>query len=151
MGGGPVCDRGWVTDWWFCCNPPLLLHKSFPIAELEKVFLNRIWCHHIMQSTTYNLPALSSIIATPQIFTALRIESDVFTYCIPKWLYVKKHNMIICNTITFSIKAPQIVLFAEFKHCQRHNGPEGWVHITSLQLTVHKSWSNYNFRTLIKH
>ena len=37
------------------------------------------------------------------------------------------------------------------KHCQRHNGPEGWVLITSLQFTVHKSWSKYNFRISIKH
>ena len=27
------------------------------------------------------------------------------------------------------------------KHCQRHNGPEGWVHITRSQFTVHKSWT----------
>ena len=42
---------------------------------------------------------------------------------------------------------------AEFtcKHCQRHNGPESWVHITSSQFKVHKSWSNYNFRISIKH
>ena len=38
-----------------------------------------------------------------------------------------------------------------FKHCQRHNGPEGWVHITRSQFTVHKSWTYYNFRISIKH
>ena len=27
------------------------------------------------------------------------------------------------------------------KHCQRHNGPEGWFHITRSQFTVHKSWT----------
>ena len=27
----------------------------------------------------------------------------------------------------------------DMKHCQRHNGPEGWVHITSLQFIVHSS------------
>ena len=37
------------------------------------------------------------------------------------------------------------------KHCQRHNGPEGWVHITRPQYTVHKSWTYYNFRIKIKN
>ena len=37
------------------------------------------------------------------------------------------------------------------KHCQRHNGPEGWVHITRSQFTVHKSWTYYNFRISITH
>ena len=40
---------------------------------------------------------------------------------------------------------------ARLKHCQRHNGPEGWVHITRSQFTVHKSWTYYNFWILIKH
>ena len=39
----------------------------------------------------------------------------------------------------------------ELKHCQRHNGPEGWVHITRSQFTVYKSWTYYNFRISIKH
>ena len=30
-----------------------------------------------------------------------------------------------------------------YKHCQRHNAPEGWVHITKSQFTVHK----FNTRT----
>ena len=38
-----------------------------------------------------------------------------------------------------------------YKHCQRHNGPEGWVHITNPQFAVHKSWICYNFRISIKH
>ena len=37
------------------------------------------------------------------------------------------------------------------KHCQRYNGPKGWVHITRSRFTVHKSWSYYNFRISIKH
>ena len=37
------------------------------------------------------------------------------------------------------------------KHCQRHNGPEGWVHITRSQFTVHKSWTYHNIRISIKH
>ena len=37
------------------------------------------------------------------------------------------------------------------KHCQRHNGPEGWVHITTSQFTALKSWTSYNFIISIKH
>ena len=37
------------------------------------------------------------------------------------------------------------------KHCQRHNGPEGWVHITRSQCTVHKTWTCYNFKISTKH
>ena len=36
------------------------------------------------------------------------------------------------------------------KHCQRHNGPEGWVHITSyytnLDQTVSEFWLSINFQ-----
>ena len=39
----------------------------------------------------------------------------------------------------------------KIKHCQRHNGPEGWVHITRSQLTVHKAWTYCNFIISIKH
>ena len=42
-------------------------------------------------------------------------------------------------------------LNTHLKYCQRHNGPEGWVHITRTQFTVHKSWTYYNFRISIKH
>ena len=36
------------------------------------------------------------------------------------------------------------------KHCQRHNGPESWVHITRSQFTV-QSWIYYNFRISTEH
>ena len=35
------------------------------------------------------------------------------------------------------------------KHCQRHNGPEGWV--DSISQVPHKSWQNFNFGISIKH
>ena len=46
------------------------------------------------------------------------------------------------------------------KHCQRHNGPEGWVHITRSQYTVHRhiehitiseSRLSINFKISTKH
>ena len=41
------------------------------------------------------------------------------------------------------------------KHCQRHNGPEGWVHITSyytnLDQTIPEFWSSINFQISNKH
>ena len=36
----------------------------------------------------------------------------------------------------------------DYKHCQRHNGPEGWVHITRSHFTVHKSWTYYNRKSI---
>ena len=33
------------------------------------------------------------------------------------------------------------------KHCQRHNGPEGWVHITNLEhITISESQLSINFK-----
>ena len=42
------------------------------------------------------------------------------------------------------------------KHCQRHNGPEGWVHITSSntnldQISSSESRPSINFKILTKH
>ena len=42
------------------------------------------------------------------------------------------------------------------KHCQRHNGPEGWVHFSKVTYWVtrkfkHISWSNFIFRISTKH
>ena len=43
------------------------------------------------------------------------------------------------------------------KHCQRHNGPEGWVHITRSQftkldqITISESRLSINFKISIKH
>ena len=47
----------------------------------------------------------------------------------------------------------------EMKHCQRHNGPEGWVLVTKVtslghitrSWIFHKSWSNFIFRISTKH
>ena len=42
------------------------------------------------------------------------------------------------------------------KHCQRHNGPEGWVHITSSytnldQISITESQLSINFKNSTKH
>ena len=42
------------------------------------------------------------------------------------------------------------------KHCQRHNGPEGWVHITSSntnldQISSSESWPSIDFKISTKH
>ena len=42
------------------------------------------------------------------------------------------------------------------KHCQRHNGPEGWVHITNSnrhldQISSWESWPSINFKISTKH
>ena len=40
------------------------------------------------------------------------------------------------------------------KHCQRHNGPEGWVHITSSNTNldqVSEFWPSINFKISTKH
>ena len=39
------------------------------------------------------------------------------------------------------------------KHCQRHNGPEGWVHLAKSNFlrSYHKSWSHFIFRIPAKH
>ena len=47
----------------------------------------------------------------------------------------------------------------EMKHCQRHNGPEGWLLLTKVtslghitrSWIFHKSWSNFIFRISSKH
>ena len=47
----------------------------------------------------------------------------------------------------------------EMKHCQRQNGPEGWVLLTKVtslghitrSWRFHKSWSNFIFRISTKH
>ena len=50
-----------------------------------------------------------------------------------------KRGWQLTGSFTFSICIPKA------------NGPEGWVHITRSQLTVHKSWTYYNFRISIMH
>ena len=40
------------------------------------------------------------------------------------------------------------------KHCQRHNGPEGWVHITSSNTNLDRIpefWPSINFKISTKH
>ena len=42
------------------------------------------------------------------------------------------------------------------KHCQRHNGPEGWVHITSSntnldEISSSEFWPSINFKISTKH
>ena len=56
--------------------------------------------------------------------------------------YIKtpyKRGWQLTGSFTFSICIPKA------------NGPEGWVHITRSQFTVHKSWTYYNFRISIMH
>ena len=41
----------------------------------------------------------------------------------------------------------------KIKHCQRHNGPEGWVHFTSTnldQISSSESWPSINFKISTK-
>ena len=43
-----------------------------------------------------------------------------------------------------------------YKHCQRHNGIEGWVHITTSktnldQILISESWLSINFKISTKH
>ena len=49
---------------------------------------------------------------------------------------------------------PKLILI-KIKNCQRHNGPEGWVHITSsytnLDQTISKCWLSINFQISTKH
>ena len=54
-------------------------------------------------------------------------------------------------------KPPQLFCLSISKHCQRHNGPEGWVHITRSQFTnlehiaISESWLSINFKISTKH
>ena len=51
-----------------------------------------------------------------------------------------RSSQTICQlTKTNSFAALFYISLVFKKHCQRHNGPEGWVHITSLQFTLHSS------------
>ena len=72
------------------------------------------------------------------------------------YYYLTVHNYIRQSSISEHSTATDK---AQHKHCQRHNGLEGWVfltkvtslgHITSSWI-FHKSWSNFIFRISTKH
>ena len=56
-----------------------------------------------------------------------------------------------------SIWAMPIRAHWEIKHCQKHNGPEGWVLLTKVTCSghitrwTHKSWSNFIWGISTKH
>ena len=62
----------------------------------------------------------------------------------------KKANGKFGTKISEGVQSSNI-LREGVKHCERHNGPEGWVHITRSQFTVHKSWTYFNFRISIEY
>ena len=64
-----------------------------------------------------------------------------------------KNTFLAVQDASFlTVDKPRSFFFlGQIKHCHRHNGPEGWVHIARSKFTVHKSWTYYNFRTSIKH
>ena len=60
-----------------------------------------------------------------------------FEYWTSSW--IQNYRPFLCQ------KKPQLSQSAkERKHCQRHNGPEGWVHITEYRLSI-------NFQISTKH
>ena len=69
----------------------------------------------------------------------------------------QQKNGLIIATFTRScfsvrIKWKGTLMTATLKHCQRHNGPEGWVHITNLDQTpISESWLSINFKISTKH
>ena len=54
--------------------------------------------------------------------------------------------MALCN-------GQPVLIYRDYKKktLPKAQRTQGWVHITSLQFTVLKSWSNYDFRISIKH
>ena len=89
---------------------------------------------------------------TGSVFLPTCKEQDVrtnlkeFTKCKARDKFSTEQTFVPCEIFHFSLKGVWKNvwnrLFQEgsscVKHRQRHNGPEGWVHITRSQFTVHK-------------
>ena len=72
------------------------------------------------------------------------------------YIWIRKIYMV--KNIAKIANAVQVTNWIELfiKHCQRHNGPEGWVHITSSntnldQISSSESRSSINFKITTKH
>ena len=97
-----------------------LTNNFFPVSVTQRILLLKFFVHMLL----------------------LVIINDKTVSCVKLWFQNSKNKDVKKAKYTWM----NILLFihAKVKHCQRHNGPGGWVHITTLQFTVHKSWSNYN-------
>ena len=83
----------------------------------------------VMNKEHYDWKYIMSVVP---IYNSLEFWSGSATF----WFWVLK---IIIYDIWSCVK--QYIIR---KHCQRHNGPKGWVYITRSQCTVHKTWTYYN-------
>ena len=70
-------------------------------------------------------------------------DINVKHYSREKGLKMGPDNITVWNPIEqvlhefFRFKFIQVVFWQKTKHCQRHNGPEGWVHITQILIKFH--------------
>ena len=119
--------------WTFICRYKYLMIEGekqfgpFPLPSVSFLFLRYIGLPH------YNSAAEK------------HIERNLFS---PFWLFAKISHMYQNLRIRFStIKYHE--QRSRTKHCQRHNGPEGWVHITSSYTNLDHNSSSES-RTGIK-
>ena len=66
------------------------------------------------------------------------------------------NQSLIRNPLLFISTGTSYCKMLQSKHCQRHNGPEGWVHITSSNtnpghISSSESWPSINFKISTKH
>ena len=119
----------------------ILLHSS-------AIYRSVLWTASFLM-----LQVLSSPLPPPIVF----YTRTFFELYVPAVVYpLQTHQKLLYST---NYKKTSILSLSQFystsnnsyKHCQRHNGPEGWVHITRWRFTVHKSWTYHNIRISIKH
>ena len=77
------------------------------------------------------------------------------------FIYDRQSNIVTFKAANIAkiVKAAPVTMDCEssvfmsmVKHCQRHNGPEGWVHITNLdQTSISESRLSINFKISTKH
>ena len=76
------------------------------------------------------------------------------------WTYIHlnlfQSKCYFCNVRNWDYGTKRVLMSLVRKHCQRHNGPEGWVHITSSntnldQISSSESPQSINFKILTKH
>ena len=89
------------------------------------------FCFASFVSASLHLPSLALTYSWPQLETALR-ESEL-------WQNKREFYRKLKTLRYFSIW--QIIIL---QHCQRHNGPEGWVLLTKLTSLGHVTSSNTN-------